>query len=196
MLTERQTQALQFIQSYITQHGITPSISQIQAHLGVNSRSMVQRILETLEKRAFIRRTNAARNNIKLLEHSDPFTLPLVGRIAAGSPIEAIENVEPISLADLIVQPGRFLLQVKGDSMVGDNICNGDWIICEKAETARSGQIVIALIDREEATLKRIFFKDDQILLEPSNKHHNTQVFHSDQVHIRGIYVGLIRIGK
>jgi len=195
MLTPRQQQTLQFIRQFIRQHDYAPTISEITAELGVHSRAMVQRILQALEKNHYIKRISGIRRNIALLQSSISNSLPLVGRIAAGFPIEAIPQQRDIDIAQLVLGDNRYLLEVKGDSMGGDSICDGDWIICERCETAPTGKIVVALLDQQEATLKRIYYRPDgYIVLEPSNTSYESQVYAADRIEIQGIYIGLLRM--
>ena len=198
MLTKREQETLQFLKRYIAEHQYSPTITEIAEELGVKSRAMIQRILSTLEKGAYIKRVSGLKRNIQLLESAanDALdALPLVGRIAAGLPIEAIEHQEHILMGQLLGGSDRFLLEVKGDSMSGDNICDGDWIICESCQVAPAGKIVIALVDGEEATLKRIEYRSDgHVVLLPSNPKFLPQIYSADRVQIQGVYVGLVRL--
>lgn len=194
MLSNRQQEVLRYIESYIDEYRMPPSVRQIQNHLGVKSIAMVQAILAKLEQYCFIEKTDESQRNIRLITPpEEEYSLPLVGRIAAGAPIEAVETPQSVAVAKLLTGEDRFLLEVKGDSMMGDNICDGDWIICEKRSTARDGNIVVALIDQTSATLKRFYLKENRVFLEPSNKAYPMQEYSSDRVTIQGIYLGLIR---
>jgi repressor LexA len=123
--------------------------------------------------------------------------LPIIGKIAAGSPIEAIESQESMDLVDWFLGPGRYALKVEGDSMIDEGIMHGDIIVCQTARTARNGQIVVALIDNEQATLKRIDYPDaEHICLIPANQNHQKQWYHASRVTIQGIFVGLLRMAS
>ncbi len=198
MLTESQYKTLQVIEDYINNYGFAPTVSEIMLLMRSKSRSLVQRNLDALAEFGLINRATNRRRNIELLKKEEA-ALPLMGRIAAGQPIEAITIPEFVNIPRLLLGPNRYLLQVKGDSMIGDNICDGDLIICEEADKSkvREGDIVVALIDNESATLKRISYSKDKktIRLIPSNPTLLPMEFQEDRVTIQGLYVGLLRIG-
>ena len=132
--------------------------------------------------------------SLEIIEE-DEDCLPLIGKIAAGQPIEAIETHESINLNTMFIGKNRYLLRVSGDSMIGDNICDGDYIICEQCDTARDGIIVVALIDQQEATLKRIFRNENgTVTLVPSNPELSPMVYPADRVTIQGSFIGLFRV--
>lgn len=197
MLTESQYKTLEMIKSYVNTHGFAPTVSEILQHLNIKSRSLVQRNLQMLAEAGLIRLLPNRRRNIELLEEKEA-GLPLVGRIAAGQPIEAIPIPEMINIPELLLGPDRYLLEVKGDSMIGDSICDGDLVVCAYSNTAREGEIVVALVDDEAATLKRIHHNKQAgtISLIPSNPALLPQEYQSDRVKIQGIYLGLLRIGR
>lgn len=197
MLTESQHKTLEMIKSYITTNGFAPTVTEILQCLNVKSRSLVQRNLQALADARLIRLIPNRRRNIELLEEEEA-GLPLVGRIAAGQPIEAIPVPEMINITELLIGTDRYLLEVKGDSMIGDNICDGDLVVCTYSDIAREGEIVVALVDEEAATLKRIHHnkKAGTISLIPSDPALLPQEYQSDRVKIQGIYLGLLRIGK
>jgi repressor LexA len=197
MLTESQQKTLQIIKDYVTANGFAPTISEILQLLKIKSRSLVQRNLKTLEDARLISLLPNRRRNIELLNEEEA-GLPLVGRIAAGQPIEAINFPEIINIPNLLLGRDRYLLEVKGDSMIGDSICDGDLVVCQHSDTARNGEIVVALIDNEAATLKRIHHdkKAGTISLIPSNPALVPQEYQASRVAIQGIYLGLLRIGR
>lgn len=193
MLTSKQHQVLKMIRDYYATHQQSPTIAEIAQHLGISSRGMAHRHVKNLEKAGWLTLLPQRWRNIQL--HQDFAQLPIIGRIAAGSPIEAIEHREEFDLVDWFLGPGRYALKVEGDSMIEDGIMNGDIIVCQSAQTARSGQIVVALIDENSATLKRIDYPDSEhIRLIPANKDHNQQTYHASRVTIQGIFVGLLRV--
>lgn len=193
MLTPRQQEILQFIKRHVQQHQTAPSHNAIMQALNISSCSYLDRILHKLEKLELIRRNpNKARNNIELLQ--SPYTLPLIGKIAAGLPIEAVNQPEEINILQQLLGNGRYLLEVKGDSMIDDGIHNGDWIICESCQKVPNGTIVVALINRQDATLKRINYLKDRIGLEPANKNYQTQYYKPEEVELQGKYIGIIRL--
>lgn len=194
MLTEREQTTLQFIQSYIAKHAKAPLLIEIAEGLGIQSKGVVHRYLSTLEEQGYIRRHQKHRG-IELEGHPDCDELPLLGRIAAGKPIEAIENRELINFANLLGGPNRYVLQVKGHSMIDEGIRSGDLVVIEQSGTARSNQIVVALIDDNEATLKRIKFPNrDVIRLIPANKNMQPKEYPADRVVIQGVLVGQVRM--
>lgn len=197
MLTAKQHQTYQFIQDYLSRHGYAPTESEIAAGIGIRSRGVVHRYVSALAREGLIQITSGRRRNFQLIQSEAANTgeLPIVGTIAAGKPIEAIENHQIFSMTEKLAKPNHFILVVKGDSMIGDNICDGDFIICEKADTAKNGDIIIALIDQHEATLKRFKRHDqNQVMLIPSNPTLQPMLYNAERVTVQGIYKGLIRL--
>lgn len=193
MLTDKQKKLLEFIKDFVREHSHSPTHRIIKEALNITSFSYLNRMLDKLEKLKLITRKNkGTRHNIELL-HS-PYSLPLLGNIAAGNPIEAITQPEELILTQSILGDNRYLLKVKGDSMIEKNICDGDLVICERCQTVPNGTIVVALINNQEATLKRFYREKDKIHLKPANKTHNTQVYNQDEVTIQGKFIGLIRL--
>lgn len=194
MLTEREQATLQFIADYILKYRKAPLLIEIAEGLGIQSKGVVHRYLSALEEQGYIRRHQKHRG-IQLVDHPDYDELPLLGRIAAGKPIEAIEDRELISFAHLLGGPNRYVLQVKGLSMIDEGICSGDLVVIEQSSTARNNQIVVALIDNHEATLKRIKFPSrDVIRLIPANQNMQPKDYSADRVAIQGILVGQVRM--
>lgn len=203
MLTASQHKTLQIIKDYVAANGFAPTISEILTMQDVRSRSFIQRNIQALEEAGLVNLVANRRRNIELLEDRQikkeaQGGLPLVGRIAAGQPIEAISNPEMIKLPELLIGPDRYLLEVKGDSMIGDNICDGDLVICAYSDIARNGQIVVALIDNEAATLKRIVHDHQAktVALIPSNPTLAPMEYQAERVTIQGIYLGLLRFNR
>ena len=195
MLTAKQHQVLKMIRDYHALHQISPTIAEIAQHLNIRSRGMAHRHVKNLEKAGWLTLLPQRWRNIQL--HQDFAQLPIIGKIAAGSPIETIETHEQFDLVDWFLGPGRYALKVEGDSMIDDGIMNGDIIVCQSAQTARSGQIVVALIDQNSATLKRIDYPDSEhIRLIPANKDYTHQIYHASRVTIQGIFVGLLRVAS
>ncbi len=194
MLTEREQATLQFIADYILKYRKAPLLIEIAEGLGIQSKGVVHRYLSALEEQGYIRRHQKHRG-IQLVDHPDYDELPLLGRIAAGKPIEAIEDRELISFAHLLGGPNRYVLQVKGLSMIDEGIRSGDLVVIEQSSTARNNQIVVALIDNHEATLKRIKFPSrDVIRLIPANKNMQPKDYSADRVAIQGVLVGQVRM--
>lgn len=192
MLTLSQNKALQFIQSYFKKHGYSPTMAEIAKGIGIKSRGVVHRYVSALVDEGLVQLESGRRRNIKLRQNTS--TLALVGCIAAGKPIEAIAEHETLDIVNLFIGPNRYALKVKGDSMIDEGIFDGDVVVCEYAEVAQNGKIVVALIDNQEATLKRIKYNvDDTVTLIPANSRHKIMTFTKERVAIQGIYIGLFR---
>jgi repressor LexA len=189
-LTDRQQQTYDFLRDYLLRNGVAPKLREIADHLGIRSRGTVHRYLGALAEAGLIRIEAERARGIRLLENekssSRKFILPLVGRIAAGQPIEAI--------SEFFIRPNRFVLKVSGDSMIEAGILDGDMVVVEQAATARDGEIVVALIDREEATLKLLSRNGDgSITLVPANSNLSPMRYSAKRVQIQGVVVGQFR---
>ena len=201
MLTLKQKKLLDFINSYFKKNRIFPTYDEMRKALNIKSKSSIHKLISCIEERGFITRIphkaraiklNMIENKIKTSEESIPF----LGRIAAGNPIEAISNsFEKISVPDYLVNKSNehFALEVVGDSMIDEGIFNGDIVIIKKQENAYSGDIVVALIDENEVTLKKYRSNKNSIALEPANPNFKTRIFGPERVRIQGILAGLIR---
>jgi repressor LexA len=196
MLTPRQHAAFEFIAGFIDGRGYAPSYEEIRRHLGVRSLNAVAKLVAQLRRRGALAEApfNAKRSLTPVARRaSSPSTLPLLGLIAAGRPIEAIENPEPIEVPESLLGPGeRYALQVRGDSMIEDGIRDGDLILVRRSARAENGQTVVAVVDGE-ATLKRFFRRGAQVELRPANAAHSSMRWLASRVEIRGVLVGLLR---
>lgn len=197
MLKETHARTLEAIKQHIQQIGYAPTISEILDTLQLKSRSLIQRHLKTLEEDGYIRLHPNRRRNIELMA-SKPQGLPLLGRIAAGQPMDAISDDDIIDIPNLLLADDRYLLEVKGDSMLGDNICDGDLVICRHSNTAAEGEIAVVLIDAESATLKRLHHDKEKgtIALIPSNPAFVPEEYAAERISIQGVYLGLLRLGN
>lgn len=221
MLTKKQHTLLMLIHDRLKEDGVAPSFEEMKVALELKSKSGIHRLINALEERGFIRRLpNRARalEVIRLPEDEDtvasggnlfkpdfgsarthdvdPNTMeiPLHGKIAAGTPIEALEQYENIGVPAAMLGAGSYYaLDVDGDSMVDAGILDGDRVLIERCETANSGSIVVALVDEEEATLKTLQKRGPDVALEPSNRDFETQVYPANRVRIQGRLVGLLR---
>ena len=199
MLTSSEKKTLKFIQKYCIEKGYSPTLTEIAKGIGIKSKGVVHRYIKTLESLNLISISSHRKRGIVLnLEayenQSVAPIIPLLGRIAAGQPIEAIEGREEINLADFIMNPDRFALQVSGDSMIEAGILDGDTVIIKHQNTAENGDIIVALIDGLEATLKRLKkLPDGMILLMPENKFMEPKVYPAQRVQIQGVIVGQLR---
>jgi repressor LexA len=213
MLTAKQRELLLFIDDRLKQDGVSPSFDEMREALDLKSKSGVHRLISALEERGFIRRLpNRARalEVVKLPDTrsttvtpirpvapapaNDTMEIPLHGRIAAGTPIEALQGTESFSVPAALLGPGEhYALEVSGDSMVDEGILDGDFALIRKADDARDGEIVVALIDDEEATLKTFRREGRMIRLDPANARYEPQRYEAGRVRIQGRLAGLIR---
>ena len=214
MLTAKQHELLRFIQRKLEDTGISPSFEEMKEALDLKSKSGVHRLISALEERGFIRRLpNRARalEVLKLPDVRPPATvtairpavaapandtmeLILAGRIAAGTPIEALQGTESFAVPAALLGPGEhYALEVAGDSMVEEGILDGDFALIRKVDSAHDGEIVVALIDNEEATLKTYRREGRMIRLDPANSRYEPQRYEEGRVQIQGRLAGLIR---
>ncbi len=216
MLTSKQHELLRFIHDRLGSSGISPSFDEMREALALKSKSGVHRLISALEERGFIRRLpNRARalEVVKMPEvatqapaapvqlrpaipapANDTVEIPLHGRIAAGTPIEALQGTECFAVPAALLGAGEhYALEVSGDSMVEEGILDGDFALIRKADTARDGEIVVALIDEEEATLKTYRREGNMIRLDPANRSYAPQRYEEGRVRIQGRLAGLIR---
>lgn len=202
-LTRRQKQVLDFLVSFINRRGYSPSFEEIASGLNLTSLATVHKHLQTLERKGFIRRAYNQSRSIEVMQLPRPVReevarhatdLPLLGRIAAGQPVEAVQNPETLSLGDFTRSKNVYVLQVKGDSMVDDHILDGDYIIVEQTENANNQDIVVALVRGEEATLKRFFREPGgKVRLQPANAQMPPIFVPAKDVQIQGRVIGVLR---
>ena len=206
MLTKKQKELLEYVNSFINTNKISPSYDEIREAMNLKSKSGIHRIVSALEERGFIRKLANRARAIEVLKNPDKINnnitsidtnieIPLCGKIAAGTPIEAISNVEKMIKVpkDIIGNSECFALEVSGDSMIEAGILDKDVAIIEKKAIANEGNIVVALIHNEEATLKIFTNNQKNIILKPANKNYDIQIYNPNEVKIQGILVGLIR---
>ncbi|MEE2524909.1 transcriptional repressor LexA [Hyphobacterium sp. HN65] len=219
MLTRKQHQLLLFIHKRLSEDGVSPSFEEMKDALDLASKSGVHRLITALEERGFIRRlahraralevlkmpedaspaasaSNVVEANFANSAANDAMDVPLLGKIAAGVPIEAIQHERDRIILPPDLAGGRgdhYALEVEGDSMIDAGILDGDIVIIERSDTAMNGEIVVALVDEEEATLKRLRKKGGSIALEAANPAYETRIFGPDRVRVQGRLVGLIR---
>lgn len=194
---ERCKEIYQFIRESLYAKGYPPSVREIGAAVGLQSSSTVHMYLNKMEKDGMIRRDPTKPRAIDLMEDkpwANMLRVPLVGTVAAGVPITAEENIEEVfsvPSALLGTQDDTFMLRVQGDSMINVGICDGDYIFVREQETAKNGDIVVALVDREEATVKRIFFEKTRVKLQPEND--KMKPFYEKDVQVLGKVIGVYR---
>ena len=202
-ITRRQRQVYDFISEFVQKNGYSPSYEEIREGLGLSSLATVHKHISNLEKKELLTRGYNRSRSIDLLPPkgrlkqamsiNTTMVLPLLGRIAAGQPIEAVENPETISLADFVRSKEVFVLEVRGDSMQDEHILSGDYVLVEKLKTAHNGDIVVALVDGAEATLKRFYREGDTIRLQPSNVKMQPIIVPAAAVDIQGRVIGVLR---
>lgn len=221
MLTRKQHELICFIEDRLAESGISPSFEEMKDALGLKSKSGVHRLISALEERGFLRRLpNRARalevvrnperaekvpapsNVIAMPSRAAPrpvvandvIELPLHGRIAAGMPIEAFEDSAQLVVPAALLGPGdHYALEVSGDSMIEAGILDGDYALIQRAETAREGDIVVALVDGQDATLKYFHRDGPNVRLDPANAAYDPQLYRADRVMVQGRLAGLLR---
>ena len=223
MLTKKQKNLLLFINKKLRSSGISPSYEEMKESLNLKSKSGIHRLISALEERGFIRRLphkaraleviklpeTASANDIyntfspsvikggldQKKSNNKDIEIPVLGKIAAGTPVEAIQNeIARIPLPDNLEKNGEYFgLRVQGDSMIEAGISEGDTVIVKKTDTAENGKIVVALVDDHEAMLKRIRRKGKTVALESANRNYETKIFGPDRVKVQGILVSLYR---
>ncbi len=195
--TPRQLEILRFIRDYRNRHGYSPTMQEIGDHLRLTKVTVFEHV-GALERKGLLLR--GAKHKARSLQVSPSFEfaderptrIPLVGRIAAGLPIEAIEDRQALDLEELFDRPGEtFVLQVSGDSMVDEHICDGDLVVCERRKEARDGETVVALLQDGEATLKKFYRKKGRVRLQAANPNYGP--IYADKVDIQGVVVGVVR---
>jgi repressor LexA len=202
-ITKRQREVYDFISEFVQKNQYSPSFEEIREGLGLNSLATVHKHVSNLEKKELLTRDYNRSRSIDLLPPrgrlkqamsvNTGMVLPLLGRIAAGQPIEAIERPETISLADFVRSKEVFVLEVRGDSMQDEAILSGDYVLVEKTKTAHNGDIVVALVESSDATLKRFYREGDRIRLQPSNARMKPILVPAANVQIQGRVIGVLR---
>jgi len=204
-LTRRQKQVYDFISEFVDKNGYSPSYEEIAEGLGLSSLATVHKHISNLEEKELLRRDYNRSRSIDLLRPrgrmkqafavaaESSMSLPLVGRIAAGRPLEAVENPESISLSDFTRSKDVYVLQVTGESMQDEHIVNGDYVLVEKTNVARDGEIVVALVNGSDATLKRIYVEGSKIRLQPSNATMQPIMVPAASVQVQGKVIGVLR---
>ena len=196
-ITRRQKEVLDFLSGFTQKHGYSPSYEEIAHGLGLTSLATVHKHVTNLQNKGLLQRAHNRSRSIDVLPPKPARKiyerLPLAGRIAAGQPVEAIETAETISLGDIIGNREVFALEVRGDSMRDEHIVSGDYVLVERTKTAREGEIVVALVDGTEATLKRFYREGSMIRLQPSNAEMAPIFAPAQSVAIQGKVLGILR---
>jgi repressor LexA len=201
-ITRRQRQVYDFIADFVEKHGYSPSFEEIGQGMNLSSLATVHKHVTNLEKKGLVKRLQNRSRSIDVLpvrgrvrtRFGEPAsTFPLMGRIAAGRPIEAVQNPESISLGDLTKSKDVFVLQVTGTSMQDEHIVDGDYVLVEKTSTARNGEIVVALVEGTDATLKRFYKEGEQVRLQPANATMEPIFVPAHNVQVQGRVIGVLR---
>jgi repressor LexA len=203
-ITKRQRQVYDFIHGFVQRNGYSPSFEEIGDGLGLSSLATVHKHVSNLETKGLLKRDYNRSRSIDVLpmrgllkrqteKAANEGRLPLLGRIAAGQPIEAVEQPETISLGDITRSKDVFVLQVKGESMRDEHIVDGDYVLVEKVQNAPDGEIVVALVDGTDATLKRIYRDGAKVRLQPSNAEMAPIVVPAKSVQVQGRVIGVLR---
>ena len=204
-LTPKQLWILKRIRDWRLANGYSPTMQELADELNVSKVTVFEHVESLIKKGALIRTPNKARSldispNLELPDEQRHTRLPLVGAIAAGSPIEAVEDVESIDLEAMFAQPSArrtsrpsqvFALKVRGNSMIDEHIRDGDFVVCQKADTARNGQTVVALLENGEATLKKLYRERGKFRLQPANDKFEPIIV--DHCQVQGVVIGVIR---
>jgi repressor LexA len=202
-ITRRQRNVYDFISGFVQKNGYSPSFEEIGEGLGLSSLATVHKHISNLEKKGLLTRDYNRSRSIDLVPPkgrlkqamavNTTMVLPLLGRIAAGHPIEAVQNPETISLADFVRSKEVFVLEVRGDSMQDEHILDGDYVLVERSKTAHNGDIVVALVESTDATLKRFYREGDNVRLQPSNMNMKAIIVPAASVEIQGRVIGVLR---
>ena len=198
-LTPRQLDVIVAIRNYRHLHGYSPTMQELADQLGTSKVTIFEHV-GALEKKRVLRRDKHKARSLEItsearLPDEDRATkLPLLGAIAAGSPIEAVENREELDLEQMFQsRNGVYVLKVRGDSMIDDHLCDGDYVVIERRETARNGEQVVALLDTGEATLKRFYKEGAKIRLQPANSAMEPRIVDADRCKVQGVVIGVLR---
>lgn len=203
-LTRRQKELMDFLADFISKNGYSPSYEEIANGLKLASLATVHKHIQALQTKNYLRRSFNHSRSLEIGERyfaeekarrpATDLSVPLMGRIAAGVPVEAIQNPETLHFSDFAKNDSTFALQVRGDSMIEDHICSGDYVLVEKAETVKNGEIVVALVDGSEATLKRYYEEPTgAIRLQPANSAMQPILVQPSQLQIQGRVLAVMR---
>ena len=197
-LTKRQREILDYLNEFIQQHGYAPSLEEVGKRFNLSSLATVHKHLTNLQEKGFIRRAWNRSRSVELLPSRSggrAIELPLLGYVAAGMPIEAVASAESISVPEALVTGKRdtYVLRVRGDSMIDEQIRDGDWVVVEDRRSADNGEMVIALVDGQDATLKKFYKENGRVRLQPANPTMQPIMVDPDNVQIQGVVVGVMR---
>jgi repressor LexA len=196
-LTKRQREVLDYLNDFIQQHGYAPSLEEIGRRFGLSSLATVHKHLTNLQEKGFIKRAWNRSRSVEMVPTRTggrAVDLPLLGYVAAGSPIEAVAGAETIAVPEnLVGRRDSYVLRVKGDSMIDEQIRDGDYVIVEDRRSADNGEMVIAMLHGSDVTLKKLYREQGRIRLQPANPAIQPIVVSPDDVQIQGVVVGVMR---
>ena len=196
-LTKRQREILDYLNDFIQQHGYAPSLEEIGRRFGLSSLATVHKHLTNLQEKGFIKRSWNRSRSVELIPArvgTRSVEVPLLGYVAAGAPIEAIAGAETINVPeDLVGKRDTYVLRVKGDSMIDEQIRDGDFVIVEDRKSADNGEMVIALVSGADVTLKKFYREHGRIRLQPANPAMQPMLFDPEQIQVQGVVIGVMR---
>lgn len=204
-LTKRQKQVLDFVADFVEQHGYSPSYEELAEGLGLASLATVHKHVLALETKHYLKRSFNQSRSLEVApkylqeqrryQHDAPpeIEMPLLGRIAAGSPVEAVAAQQTLNFGDFAGDPDTFALEVRGDSMIDDHICSGDYVLVKRSDRVRDGEIVVALVEGMETTLKRFYDEGEAIRLQPANSSMGPIRVPKKDVEIQGKVLAVLR---
>jgi repressor LexA len=196
-LTKRQREILDYLNEFIQQHGYAPSLEEVGRRFGLSSLATVHKHLTNLQEKGFIKRAWNRSRSVEVIPTRSggrAVELPLLGYVAAGAPIEAIATAETIAVPeDLVSRRDTYVLRVRGDSMIDEQIRDGDYVIVEDRKTATDGEMVIALVGGSDVTLKKLYRDNGRVRLQPANPAMQPLVVDPDHVQVQGVVVGVMR---
>jgi repressor LexA len=196
-LTKRQREILDYLNDFIQQHGYAPSLEEIGRRFNLSSLATVHKHLTNLQEKGFIRRAWNRSRSVEVIEARTQVRaveLPMLGYVAAGSPIEAVPSQETIAVPEALAgKRDSYVLRVRGNSMIDEQICDGDFVIIEDRRTASDGETVVALVGGSDVTLKKLYRERDRIRLQPANPTMEPIYVAADQVQVQGVVVGIMR---
>lgn len=198
-LTRRQKQVLDYVREFVQKKGYSPSLEEIGRRFGLSSVATVHKHVTRLVEKGLLRRVRNANRSIEPVEPepraAGTVRVPLLGRVAAGAPIEAIESDETLVVPRFLVPPRAraYALRVVGSSMIDEQICDGDYVIVEARERAENGEVVIALLDGERATVKKLHREHGRVRLQPANPDVSPIILEDGDLRVRGVVVGVMR---
>ncbi len=196
-LTKRQREILDYLNEFIQQHGYAPSLEEVGRRFGLSSLATVHKHLTNLQEKGFIKRAWNRSRSVELVQTragGRAVELPLLGYVAAGMPIEAVATAESIAVPeDLVGKRDTYVLRVRGESMIDEQIRDGDFVIVEDRKTAENGEMVIALLGASDVTLKKFYRENGTVRLQPANPAMQPIVVAADQIQVQGVVVGVMR---